>query len=87
MKSVAQLLLTIMGAVSLAAGQLANPKWLTPSKSSFVELTAYNLPGYTAKQLWDYRNVEKIVKFDTSLDCVFEGYKSNGIEQQYDAYC
>ena len=79
--------LVFIGLASLAAAQVANPKWITPTQASFVELTAYNIQGYTPQQLWGYRNVEKIVKFDTNMNCVYEGYKSNGVEQQYDAFC
>ena len=82
----AQTLLVLIGVAAVAA-QSATPKWITPSRSSYVELTAYNYPGYTTQQLWGYRNVERIVKFDTNLDCVYEGFKSNGVENKYDAYC
>lgn len=80
--------IVIIGFIAAAvSAQSSQPKWIAPTKSSYVELTAYNLPGYTTQQLWGWRNVEKIVKYDTSLGCVYEGYKSNGVEQQYDAYC
>jgi predicted transcriptional regulator len=84
MKSV---MLLLVGAVSYATAQSAIPKWTSPVKAVFTELTAYNLPGYTTKQLWDYRNVERIVKFDTTMNCYYEAFKSNGVEQSYDAYC
>lgn len=68
----AQTLLVLIG-VAAVASQAANPKWITPTKSSFVELTAYNYAGYTTQQLWGWRSVERIVKFDGTMDCVYEG--------------
>jgi len=56
-------------------------------KSSFNELIAYNIAGYTPQQLWSFRNVEHSVKFDTGLNCYYEAWKSNGVEQKYDSYC
>lgn len=81
------LLLVIAGTVALSAAQSAIPKFKRPTKSSFNELVAYNLPGYTPQQLWSFRNVEHNVKFDTGLNCYYEAWKSNGIEQKYDSYC
>ena len=81
------MLLVVAGTVALSAAQSAIPKFKRPTRSSFNELTAYNLPGYTPQQLWSWRNVEHNVKFDTGLNCYQEGWKSNGVEQKYDAYC
>lgn len=81
-----KVLLLLLGSTAVL-GQSATPKWISPKKASFVELTAYNIAGYTPQQLWQYRNVERVVKFDTSMDCVLEAWKSNGVEQKYDAYC
>jgi len=81
------LLLIVAGTVALTAAQSATPKFKRPTRSSFNELVAYNLPGYTPQQLWSFRNVEHIVKFDSSLNCYYEAWKSNGIEQKYDSYC
>lgn len=77
----------ILSFIGLAAAQVANPKWITPKQGRFVELTAYNLAGYTPQQLWGYRNVERTVKFDTGMNCMYEALKSNGNEQKYDSYC
>lgn len=84
MKSV---VLLLAGVVSFAVAQSVVPKWIAPTKASYTELTAYNLAGYTTRQLWDYRNVERNIKFDTTMNCYYEAFKSNGVEQQYDAYC
>ena len=81
------LLLVVAGTVALTAAQSAIPKFTRPTRSSFNELVAYNLPGYTPQQLWSFRNVEHNVKFDSSLNCYYEAWKSNGIEQKYDSYC
>jgi Ca2+-binding EF-hand superfamily protein len=81
------LLLVVAGTVALTAAQSAIPKFKRPTRSSFNELVAYNLPGYTPQQLWSFRNVEHNVKFDSGLNCYYEAWKSNGIEQKYDSYC
>lgn len=81
------LLLVVAGTVALTAAQSVAPKFKRPTKSSFNELVAYNLPGYTPQQLWSFRNVEHSVKFDSGLNCYSEAWKSNGIEQKYDSYC
>jgi len=41
------LLLVVAGTVALTAAQSATPKFKRPTKTSFNELVAYNLPGYT----------------------------------------
>jgi len=78
---------SLLSIIGLAVAHSANPKWITPKQGAFVELTAYNLAGYTPQQLWGYRNVERIVKFDTTMNCIYEAWKSNGNEQKYDSYC
>lgn len=83
-----QIILLVAGTVAIANAQLPSPpRFQRPYKSSFTELTAYNYPGYTPQQLWSWRNVEHTVKFDTGLNCYYEGWKSNGNEQTYDSYC
>jgi hypothetical protein len=81
------LMLIVAGTVALTSAQTLNPKFKKPVKSSFNELIAYNIYGYTPQQLWSFRNVEHSVKFDTGLNCYYEAWKSNGVEQKYDSYC
>lgn len=80
-------LLFVCGAVAFVNAQTAPPKWLAPTRAHFVELTAYNYAGYTTQQLWSSRHIERIVKFDTNMNCVYEGQKSYGTDKQFDAYC
>lgn len=82
-----QIILALIGAVAFVSAQSATPKPLAPTKSSFTELTAYNIAGYTPQQLWGWRSNERIVKFDTGMDCIFEHFKSYGNDQKTDAYC
>lgn len=79
--------IALLSVIGLAAAQSVNPKWITPKQGRFVELTAYNYAGYTPQQLWGYRNVERIVKFDTNMNCISEAWKNNGIDQKQDSYC
>ena len=82
-----KLTIVLLGLTAAVTAQTSNPKWAAPTKGTFVELTAYNLAGYTPQQLWGYRHVERVVKFDSGLNCVYESQKSMGAEQSYSAVC
>lgn len=43
-----KLTLLLVGLAAVSA-QSSNPKWLSPTKGQFVELTAPNLYGYTTQ--------------------------------------
>jgi hypothetical protein len=78
----------ILGTVAaLVAGQGLPPKPFKPLRTSFTELIAYNYPGYTPQQLWQGRNIEHNVKFDSYQGCFYDSWRQNGAEQQYNAWC
>ena len=80
--------LVVLGAIAAVSNsQGLPPKPFKPLRTSFTELIAYNYPGYTPQQLWQGRNVEHNVKFDSNLGCFSDDWRQNGIEQQYNGWC
>jgi len=80
--------LVVLGTVAaVASAQGVPPKPLKPVRSSFTELIAYNYAGYTPQQLWQMRNVEHNVNFDSYMRCFSDAWRQNGAEQQYNGYC
>ena len=68
--------LVILGTVAaFASAQQLPPKPLKPLRSTFTELIAYNYPGYTPQQLWQFHDVEHNVKFDSYLGCFQDAWK------------
>ena len=63
------------------------PTFNKPVRTAFKELRAYNIPGSPPQQLWEWNEIEHILRFDENLNCFYESWRRNGTDIKFDTWC